>query len=422
MHSRTAVLRYRRRALRTRKRLAVATLLVGAVCAALLMREPVMRASAPYVAVPMTTPAPSTPSIAGGFRSVMAAGAQAADPGPRRIYPYSIVPGGVHGALELARIIQADKVVAQHYAGLRLDEVREVTVARPRAVYVSYRKGDQVYWTAKKLTLKAGETLLTDGSIELRTRCGNMISDTPRLPVEAAGPGEEELDSSVASNPQGAAAEVAYALDADGNQPGSTYRLVNFDNGSGIVGASQLLARSRLAPWAPAAAGVLMPAGLWALAGGTASAAPASPAPTPAPAPAPAPAPEPAVTETSPAPSADVVTNDPAPAPGTTLQPVPVPMPDAEPVPVTEPVLADEKTEPVPAPPDPATLPWPAPLPPAAGPGKDDTVQGEVPEPSTPWLAGGALIAMLLVLRRPRRQGSKRHPREGAGDGSSLPD
>jgi hypothetical protein len=403
MHSRTAVLRYRRRALRTRKRVAVATLAVGAVCAVLLMREPLTRAPAPYVAVPMAASAPSAPAGAGSFRPAQAAGAQVAKAGPRRIYPYSIVPGGVRHAAELVGIVRADQVVAQHYAGLRLDEVREVTVATARSVYVSYRKGDQVYWTAKKLTLKPGETLLTDGTIELRSRCGNMISDTPRLPVEAAGPGEEELDSSVEAGPEGAVAAVSYALGADGNQPGSTYRLVNFGDSGGIARGGGLLARGGFAQLAPAAASPLgfMPAGLWRLTGGSGSVAPADPvddAPVadadPAPVPAETAAPAPST-------SADVPKTDPAPSPGTTLPPVP----DADPVPVpvTEPVLVDEKTEPPAAPPDPETLPWPAPLPVAAGPGKDEIPQGEVPEPSTPWLLGGALIAMLLAVRRPRR-------------------
>jgi hypothetical protein len=403
MHSRTAVLRYRRRALRTRKRLAVATLAVGAVCAALLMREPIMHAPASYVAVPMAGSSPSAPVSGSSFRPAQAA-AQLANPAPRRIYPYSIVPGGVRDALELVRIVKADKVVAQHYAGLRLDDVREVTVARARAVYVSYRKGDQVYWTAKKLTLKAGETLLTDGTIELRTRCGNMISDTPRLPVEAAGPGEDELDSSVEAGPEGAAAEVSYALGADGNQPGSTYRLVNFGDSGGIARGGGLLARGGFAQMTPVGAtpvGIL-PAGVWRLTGGTESVAPTDPA-NGVPAADTGPAPMPA----APAPSADGAGSDPAPSPGTAPLPAPTPVadpvPEADPVPVTEPVLVDDKTAPPAAPPDPGTLPWPAPLPVVVDPGKDEIPQGEVPEPSTPWLAGGALVAMLLALRKPRR-------------------
>jgi hypothetical protein len=60
---------------------------------------------------------------------------------------------------------------------------------------VSYRKGDQVYWTAKKVMLAQGETLLSDGSNEMRARCANRISDVAQFPVEAQDPGAEVLDA-----------------------------------------------------------------------------------------------------------------------------------------------------------------------------------------------------------------------------------
>ena len=134
----------------------------------------------PLAAAPVTEQAPEQPATA-----------------PRRIYPYSIVPGGVADRAELAQAIKADKVVADHYAGFDVDKARPVTVAKPRAVYVSYRKDDKVYWTKKKLMLAEGETLLTDGVNELRARCANRISDTPMLPVSADEPRQLEFDSSI---------------------------------------------------------------------------------------------------------------------------------------------------------------------------------------------------------------------------------
>ena len=87
--------------------------------------------------------------------------------------------------------------VAAHYASFDVDKAVKMTVSKPRAVYVSYRKGDQVYWTARKLMLAEGETLLTDGRNEMRARCANRISDVPQLPVELNAPSAEELDSIV---------------------------------------------------------------------------------------------------------------------------------------------------------------------------------------------------------------------------------
>ncbi len=111
------------------------------------------------------------------------------------MYPYSVVPGGVASQAELVRIVRSDKVVATHYASFDLSRAHAVTVAKPRAVHVSYRKGDKVYWTAKKVMLREGETLLSDGKNEMRTRCANRISDVAQFPVEAHAPSAELLDA-----------------------------------------------------------------------------------------------------------------------------------------------------------------------------------------------------------------------------------
>lgn len=118
----------------------------------------------------------------------------AAKPAVRRIYPYSVLPGGVATRAELVRIVRSDKVVAAHYADFQVDQARPLTVRLARAVHVSYRKGDKVYWTAKKVMLREGETLLSDGRNEMRARCANRISDVARFPVEADAPSPELLD------------------------------------------------------------------------------------------------------------------------------------------------------------------------------------------------------------------------------------
>ncbi|WP_075794365.1 PEP-CTERM sorting domain-containing protein [Massilia putida] len=151
----------------------------------------------------------------------------------RRVYPYSIVPGGLADRKELARAIVTDKVVAVHYAAFEADKATVETVRKPRGVYVSYRKGDKVYWTAKKLQLAEGETLLSDGRSQIRTRCGNRISDVPQLPVEARGPSEEELDSSVEvaadGTGEGGVQQVGFAV--EGNPAGHGYQLQSFGTG-----------------------------------------------------------------------------------------------------------------------------------------------------------------------------------------------
>lgn len=186
-------------------------------------------------------------ALAAAPAPALAAAAPQQAAAPRRVYPYSIIPGGVSGAAELKRVIRADKVVAAHYAGFDADKAQEVIVTRPRAVYVSYRKGDQVFWTAKKLMLAQGETLLSDGANEMRARCANRISDVPRFPVEAHGPSEEELDTVLA----GADGEEGMFLAASaGSLPeeagsGSRYPLGYFPDGAGLVQPAASLASRR---------------------------------------------------------------------------------------------------------------------------------------------------------------------------------
>lgn len=114
----------------------------------------------------------------------------------RLVYPYSVVPGGVASQAELLHIVRTDKVVAAHYASFDITQARPVKVAAPRAVHVSYRKGDKVYWTSKKVMLKAGETLFTDGRNEMRARCANRVSDVAQFPVEAHEPDLALLEAS----------------------------------------------------------------------------------------------------------------------------------------------------------------------------------------------------------------------------------
>lgn len=100
-----------------------------------------------------------------------------------RLFPYSVIPGGVRSAEELRAAIAHDPFVAELYAHFDLSRAHVVRLTKNREVYVSYRLGDRIYWTKKRLLLRAGETVITDGKHEARTRCGNRISETPVEPV-----------------------------------------------------------------------------------------------------------------------------------------------------------------------------------------------------------------------------------------------
>jgi hypothetical protein len=240
MDYRKAYLRRSMKQARLQKRLTIATVLAAAGCAALVLR-PQVQSTGQDAALPaiVGAAAQSAPAL---WRT--AANASPAPAPARRIYPYSIVPGGVTSRAELAHAVMADKVVAAHYAGFAVDKASLRTVARVRAVYVSYRKGEQVYWTARKVTLAEGESILSDGQNDIRARCGNRISDTPQLPVEVKGPDEKELDSfteAVAQTGDGALREVASDLDAlDGESRPFVASAV--PNGAGLLVAGQAYA------------------------------------------------------------------------------------------------------------------------------------------------------------------------------------
>ncbi len=112
----------------------------------------------------------------------------------RPLYAYSVVPGGVKDARELKWVAQHDPVVASHYAGFDYDRARVVRLSLARAVYVSYRIGSRVYWTRHRVTLKKGETVITDGKITARSRCGNRVEETPQQATSSAEPPVAKFD------------------------------------------------------------------------------------------------------------------------------------------------------------------------------------------------------------------------------------
>jgi hypothetical protein len=135
--------------------------------------------------------------------------APAAVASDRPVYRYSVVPGGTHSPDELRTAIRRDAVVAAHYERLDQSRLRMEVVPSDRYVHVSYRKGDRVLWTAKKVLLRKGETILTDGTTEIRTRCGNCISEQPAGPTSSEEPDSVEFDRLVDAQPAPGAPEAA---------------------------------------------------------------------------------------------------------------------------------------------------------------------------------------------------------------------
>ncbi len=117
----------------------------------------------------------------------------------RKLYPYSVVSGGLASQNELEAVVQKDAVVRTHYADLRPASFRPQVLPKDQQGYVSYRVRDRIFWSRRLMTIKKGETVLTDGHTLLRGRCGNRISPIPMEPTAptALEPPEAVLDSSV---------------------------------------------------------------------------------------------------------------------------------------------------------------------------------------------------------------------------------
>ena len=116
----------------------------------------------------------------------------------RLVYRYSVVPGGVRTPAELAEAVAHDPDVALHYSRLNFRRARLVRLLVDQKMYVSYRKGGRILWTKKPHLIRAGETVITDGKVTARTRCGNRLASKPKGITEADEPTQDQLNQPVA--------------------------------------------------------------------------------------------------------------------------------------------------------------------------------------------------------------------------------
>jgi len=395
MDYRSAYIRRSRKGSRLKKRVAAVAFAGVAACAGLFALA--MGDSAPAVQRQAVAPTP-VPAV---LRTAAQVEAQEKLNKTRRIYPYSIVPGGLADRKELVHAIVMDKVVAVHYAAFEADKATVETVRKPRAVYVSYRKGDKVYWTAKKLHLAEGETLLSDGKNEIRGRCGNRISDVPQLPVEARGPSEEELDSSVAADDAGEGGVQQVGLEVDGNPAGQGYQLQTFGTGGTTQSGNTATPTSATLTSVPNSGlgsiwdGGTLPVAMINKASSDTSDTGGSGTGTPGT--------ETAPTSTGGTTSGTTIDTKDTPPGGSTpdsgtpsgggTQPATTPNDPAQPT-------TDPATKPLPNTLLPPTTDLPGQTNP---PGKSPTKPTKVPEPGTLWL-GGAGVAALLASRRAKKR------------------
>lgn len=103
---------------------------------------------------------------------------------PRKVYQYSVVPGGVTSPDELEQARRTDPIVAAHFADFGKN-TRITTLQEDMYVYVSYRQGNKIYYTKKRHKVCKGEVVITDGKNFARARCANRLSRVFRPPALA---------------------------------------------------------------------------------------------------------------------------------------------------------------------------------------------------------------------------------------------
>lgn len=145
----------------------------------------------------------------------------------RVIYPHSVVPGGVASKEDIVEAGRRDPVVRQHYAQLTTANIEPVVLEQDHMAYVSYRSANKIYWTGHKVKLKKWELVLIGGGTTVRGRCGNLVSEGPREPVQspAVEPTDLEFDTPLELSP---AKEIALSVPSSflSNlpQPGAPYQ------------------------------------------------------------------------------------------------------------------------------------------------------------------------------------------------------
>lgn len=147
--------------------------------------------SQPSMGVPMPAPAPLLKPVIAPLRT----GTIGVSTPANAVYHNSVIPGGVRHSSELASALARDHVARIHYANFDATKAHIVHLKAPQLVHVSYRMGNKIYWTKKKVRLATGEALLTDGKSFVRARCGNRIAEVPQSIVSDREPAPEVLDT-----------------------------------------------------------------------------------------------------------------------------------------------------------------------------------------------------------------------------------
>lgn len=116
----------------------------------------------------------------------------------RKVYPHSLIPGGINSVEEFEQIVNRDGVLRDFYSGINSAHLRPCVLPKGR-YFVTEREGNRITWSQHPIE-KGEQSCLTDGVRTILTKCGNEVlfstQDTGESipPNEIEGPHYEEIE------------------------------------------------------------------------------------------------------------------------------------------------------------------------------------------------------------------------------------
>lgn len=117
----------------------------------------------------------------------------------RKVYPHSLIPGGVRNIDELKWRITQDPSLADWYRGFNWGTAR-TCVLQPGRFFVTTRNTEHIGWSSQPVE-RGGQSCITDGTRTILTKCGNEVliaqetTDEANFPpYEIEAPVYEEIE------------------------------------------------------------------------------------------------------------------------------------------------------------------------------------------------------------------------------------
>lgn len=110
---------------------------------------------------------------------------------PRAALPHynlAVIKDGLTSIEDFKRHVQDDAILYSRFANFDWASARIIQLPAMR-VFVSFRRGNQIFWTKGLRTVESGAWAITDGHTTVLMRCGNEISFVPERPNQDLSPG-----------------------------------------------------------------------------------------------------------------------------------------------------------------------------------------------------------------------------------------